>query len=312
MTNKHQLRKEAYLKTIYQLANEAESENKQRKLELLLNEYYLHCFYHGLDCSFHRLRELLDKAYIIPSNPQITNINDNEIIPIVDELEKGNSITEKQADILLKFVVQNARNIMGRDCNIATSSLLGKCGYGQALTIVPFEQIGVNTTINNTFNFPNCNYLHAFGTVSLPIKPDESNSLSYNIRYLIDVTYRQFYSSVTACFGRYFVPYMGTRAKNAPMHGYHMIRYPGGKGIANKLLKDGYIQLTPEVLKAYAVCFELQTTPFEFLNKKDKIMSTDAAVYAKCLENQTELSYDFIDLLEIAHLTKLPSSGIKR
>ena len=96
------------------------------------------------------------------------------------------------------------------------------------------------------------------------------------------------------------------------MHGYHMIRYPGGKEIASKLLKDGYIKLTPEVLKAYGTCFELQSLPFEYLRKKEEILNVDSSVYAKSLENQTELSYDYIDLMEIAYLTKLPSSGINR
>ena len=303
MTNKHKLKKEAYLKTIYNLVEDKESE---RKLEIVLNDYYLHCYYHGLDCSFGRLLPLLDKAYIIPSEPEITNISEEIVIPIVDKLKDGLSITEEEADILLQYVVQNARNIMGKDCDITSSSLLGKCGYGQALTMVPFEQIGVETTINNTVNFPNCNYLHAFGTVKIPIVGDKSN------QYLIDVTYRQFFSSVTACFGRYYVPYMGIRAKNAPMHGYHMIRYPGGKEIASKLLKDGYIKLTPEVLKAYGTCFELQSLPFEYLQKKEEILNVDSSVYAKSLENQTELSYDYIDLMEIAYLTKLPSSGINK
>ena len=308
MAKKHILKKEAYLKAIEKLANEEESEEKERHLKILLNDYYLHCYYHGLDSSFGRLIPLLDKAYIIPSNPEITNIPKDMVIPIVDNLKEGRAITEEQADIIIKYVVQNARNIIGKDCDIMTSSLLGKCGYGQALTIVPFEQIGVKATINNTFNFPNCNYLHAFGTVKLPIKSDTE----YYNQYLIDVTYRQFYSSVTACFGRYFVPYMGTRAKNAPMHGYHMTKYPGGKEIASKVLKDGYIKLTPDILKAYGVCFELQTLPFDYLNKRDSILNTDPLMYVKSLDNQTELSYDYLDLMEIAHMTKLPSSVIKR
>ena len=88
-----------------------------------MHDYYLHCYYHGLDSSFGRLIPLLDKAYIIPSNPEITNIPKDMVIPIVDNLKEGRAITEEQADIIIKYVVQNARNIIGKDCDIMTSSL---------------------------------------------------------------------------------------------------------------------------------------------------------------------------------------------
>ena len=117
MTNKHKLKKEAYLKTIYNLVEDKESE---RKLEIVLNDYYLHCYYYNLDCSFGRLLPLLDKAYIIRSEPDITNISEDIVVPIVDKLKDGLSITEEEADILLQYVVQNARRILGTDCDIIT------------------------------------------------------------------------------------------------------------------------------------------------------------------------------------------------
>ena len=312
MTKEHENKKNTYLEAIIRLANFPASREKDRKLELLLNDYYLYCYYKGLDCSFDVLRPLLDKSYIIPSRPIIDNISEEYVIPIVDKLKDNMGVTEEEAELLIKCVVQNARNVIGKTCDIYSSSLIGKCGYGQALTLVPFQQIGVNTTINNTFNFPNCNSFHAFGTVIMPISLENTGSIDYYSQFLIDITYRQFFSTITACLGRYYVPYGGSRNKNAPMHGYHMVRYDGGLKIANKLLKDGYIKLAPDVLKAYGTCFALQSLPFSCLSEKEEIMKVDVSEYLKSLEMQTDFSFDYVELMEIDYLTKLPSSDLKR
>lgn len=311
MVNNKESIKRDYIDLLKSCASLPESDEKSLLMEKYLDDYYLYCYYNDLDYSFKDLIQLIDKAYIMPSTPNLTNIAYDEVRPIVEQLKNDPKvgISEEDAHTLLKYVVQNARNIMGNDCDITTSSLLGKCGYGQALTMIPLEQIGVKTTVNNTFSFPNCNSLHAFGTATLPVIAE--NGVVDKI-YLLDVTYRQFYSSIAACYGRYFILRQGKRTNNTPLHGYHMVRYPNGKNIANQLLKDGYIELTPEVLKAYGTCFALQSLPYDELDKRNKIMAVDSSEYAKSLEKQEEYVFDSVQIMDIVDRTALSTSTLKR
>ena len=233
------IKKTAYLKRIFYLSREPESITKSSKMEKLLNEYYIFCHNSDIDASFLRLSLLLNQCYIIPSEPDIIdNMDEAKVTAAVDNLkhalENGTGITEEEANLLLTFVVQNARKYMGNYCDIRYSSLIGYYGLGQLLTVVPFKQVGAKTTINNTNHFPNCNNVHAFATVTLPIMTDNK---PINKTFLIDTTYRQFFPSVLACYGRYFAFTSDRKSDVAPCAGYFMVRYPNGNDIADKILK---------------------------------------------------------------------------
>ena len=71
-------------------------------------------------------------------------------------------------------------------------------------------------------------------------------------RYLVDVTYAQFFDKSTNHIGR-----MGIPRLEGPSVGYYMLLTEKGRDIAYKILTDGYIELDDGVFKTYLDAFTL-------------------------------------------------------
>ena len=79
------------------------------------------------------------------------------------------------------------------------------------------------------------------------------NIIKYqNSYYLVDCTYKQFFMLKRCLLNRLGIPYLAS-----PQAGTFMLMDEERKDVANKILRDGYIKITPNVLKAYLDGFAL-------------------------------------------------------
>ncbi len=196
-----------------------------------------------------------NESYIIYQEPERKEI-DNKKLQIVlnhyneiknNEFKEG--LTSEEIKVLLDYSIENARKAFDSlGINVKTNSLNGFCELGQALTIMPLENLGLEVTKNSAtacFNYP---FNHVFGTVTFPYQDNEK---VIDKTYLIDSTYRQFFSTVRCNEGRYYTEEENTNLKVAPDPGYFITDIV----FAKTLMKDGYIELTKENAKKYGEAF---------------------------------------------------------
>ena len=113
---------------------------------------------------------------------------------------------------------------------------------------MPLENLGLEVTKNSAttcFNYP---FNHVFGTVTFPYQDD---GRVVDKTYLIDSTYRQFFSTIRCNEGRYYIEEENTNLKVAPDPGYFVTDI----NFAKTLMKDGYIELNSENAKKYGEPF---------------------------------------------------------
>lgn len=196
-----------------------------------------------------------NESYIIDQKPVRKNI-DNALLEksvahvkeIVSE-KKKEGLEKEEVSVLLDWAVEHTRNcfeILGLD--IKNASLNGFCELGQALSIMPFEKLGLTVTKNkakDAFDYP---FNHAFGTVTFPLKENEKIT---NVTYLIDTTYRQFFTSVRCNEGRYYTKEENLNIDTAPDPGYFI----EDKQFAKELLGKGYIILNEDTARIYGEAF---------------------------------------------------------
>lgn len=212
--------------------------------------------------------------FIIETEPLFRKFTEIELMKLavieeklkeaLNENKNNNMITEgiskKDAESLLAWVVQNAREnfIATSKISLKEESLLGYCGFGQGITAITLENMGLFPNILNANpTFSNRSGRHAFLTVEMPIKQD--NGEIANIAYLVDTTYRQFFlrNEVTNCYGEYIKDkrYGG---RVAPLAGYWTLQMQNGKEFAEELLSKGFLELTEENAKIYGDSFTLE------------------------------------------------------
>lgn len=112
--------------------------------------------------------------------------------------------------------------------------------------------------------------------------------------YLIDTTYRQFFSTVRANPGRYNTTDEILKIPTAPDPGYFVKDEP----FARVLLEKGYVPLTKETAKSYGKAFDLsgRLTEEEITNaNKDyyQLILTNSSTYSIPLEELDEFSKSF-------------------
>lgn len=196
-----------------------------------------------------------NESYIIYQEPERKKIDEKKLQIALNHYNKiknngfKEGLTDEEIKILLEYSVENTRIAFDNlGINVKTNSLNGFCELGQALTIMPLEKLGLEVTKNSAtkcFNYP---FNHAFGTVTFPY---QDNDKVVDRTYLIDSTYRQFFSTVRCNEGRYYTEEENTNLKVAPDPGYFITDID----FAKTLMKDGYIELTKENAKKYGEAF---------------------------------------------------------
>ena len=242
------------LNTIMEVYNEdLDNDKKHQLLSTLWTRYYKlsEKLNIKLDEAYNLYLIGENESYIIYQEPERKRI-DNKKLEIAlnhyNEIKNNGfkeGLTEEEIKILLDYSVENARkSFENLGINVKTNSLNGLCELGQALTIMPLENLGIEVTKNSAtacFNYP---FNHVFGTVTFPC---QDNGRVINKTYLIDSTYRQFFSTMRCNEGRYYTEEENTNLKVAPDPGYFITDID----FAKTIMKDGYIELTKDNAKKY-------------------------------------------------------------
>lgn len=258
-------KKEQMIEEIIELAVNPNLENKHLKLREKLNSYSLFCYKHGIEDYSPKLfnDSVLDASYIIDSEPLLINVEEEELNKALEHLKEVlelnkdgliEGITLEEAEIILNADIELARKNLIKELEtknkeITTYNLMGSCGFMQALTLLPLQELGVEITINNVTDFSNKVGRHAFGTVSFPIK-EKGKEIQVK-SYLIDATYRQFFPTFLCTEARYYNSDLRYKDQVGPEAGYYVCLTEDGKSFARTLLKKGFIEWTPKNAKIY-------------------------------------------------------------
>ena len=174
--------------------------------------------------------------------------------------ELTNGISKEDAESILEWVVQNAREMFIKDFKITTDelkkdSLAFCCGFGQSLTGYPLKYMELSPNICNAREVFHEKAEHAFLTVGMPIKDEEGNVTEKD--YLVDTTYKQFYQrEFGARNGNYIKDKkFGNRVSETP--GYYTLKMKNGEKFAKELLSKGFVEFTEENAKIYGDSFVL-------------------------------------------------------
>lgn len=247
-------RQNRYEEIINELLCLPESEERNIRIEEALTKYYEFCAKNNLKNNL-ILNKRLEETFIIESNPIMFQLELEKSCEIAEKLRnvvKVNNganklvagITFEEAETLLKTVIGYTRNELQKESkkynrDFSKDSLAGVCGEAQLYSIYPFYALGLPVTINNTQAFPEVNIgYHSYGTVSFPIFNLGKIEM---ITFLVDTSYRQFFTSKACHRGMY----IGNK-KSSPDPGYFVCKSEEGKKFSKELLKNGYIILTPQ------------------------------------------------------------------
>lgn len=233
------------------------------------------------------------ESYIINQKPERISVNNLDLVSALSSIQDyingiKNGITHKEAEILLQWAVENVRrNLELLFINVETNSLNGFCELGQALSIMPFEKLGLKVTKNTAkycFNFP---FNHAFGTVTFPIY---ENDILKQETYLIDTTYRQFFATVRCNEGRYYTKDENLRIDTAPDPGFFVTDISFSK----ELMKKGYTILNRETAILYGEPFYKSSIKLNELNLKNNLSGID--YYNNIISEKGEFLINYSDL----------------
>lgn len=254
-----------------------DNDKKHEVLSKLWTDYYKLSDKYNIKLDFAYQLYLIgeSESYIIDEEPKRFVIDESRLDEDIDSLKKGNDLTDEEIEILLQASVMNARRgfeTLGID--IKNNSLNGFCELGQALSLMPLENIGLEVTKNSaseSFDYP---FNHAFGTVTFPYDGATKT-------YLIDTTYRQFFTTNRCNEGRYYQEEENTGLKVAPDPGYFI----EDEEFARNLMRNGYIELTEETATKYGEAFNKASIPLKDI---DKINDRNINYYQRMLNDRED------------------------
>lgn len=261
------------------------NDKKHQVLSDLWTKYYKLSEKTGIKLDFAYQLYLIgeSESYIINEEPARFVINKDELNNAINHLEEGNGLTLEEIKTLLQASVLNARNNFANlGIDIKTNSLNGFCELGQALTLMPLEDLGLKVTKNSakeSFAYP---FNHAFGTVTFPYQG--ANGVEEKT-YLIDSTYRQFFTTNRCNEGRYHQEEENTGLKVAPDPGY----FVEDETFARNLMRNGYVPLTKENATKYGEAFYKASIPLE---KCGKLNNSNIDYYLNIINNNEDYKVD--------------------
>lgn len=243
------------------------SDMKEKIKQFLILQYDLLYYFQAKKNGLHTTYllddevEKLPDVYLIDQKPERFEIDEN----ILNTINISEGLTEEQAQELLYWTVNNTRDNINIGKNITgipgdvydNYNVMGYCGFSQFSSLYPLEHLGFEVTVNNIGEIKGGR--HAYGTVVIPIK--ENNQI-VNKRFLIDCTYRQFFTLPFNSFSRYI--------SSTPDVAFYIKQDPKMIEFAKQLLKNGFIEATPENLENYLKPFFMKDYQFEDIMLAEK------------------------------------------
>lgn len=280
------------LDKIEELYFDSDVNNKFELLTELWTKYYQFSYSYKLDLKRSYDLYLLGEnvSYILDSE---LNYENNLEVPnrVIDKLryviennkDKLNcGLTIEEVNTFLKWIVNRVwKNLTFFGIDLSRNSLNGYCEIAQFLSIYPLESLGLNVTINTAEDSFDYMFHHAFGTVEIPIN---LNGIVENKVFLIDPTYKQFFTAVRCNYGRYYAKEENTGLIVAPDPGYFM-RGENEKNICKQIIKNGYILLDDDVAKVYGDGFKKASISLENFDNFNKLNLYSGNYYVKKIKD---------------------------
>ena len=277
------------------------NDEKYIKLSRLWKDFYVLCGEKNIFLDeVEDLRMIWEnECYSIYQEPKFQKLNIEEVKKVIFCLEEiinlnkngiQAGITLEEANLILDYVVYEVRNIFSSlGINLKSNSLNGYCELGQGLSIRFLESLGLKVTKNTACNSFDYELNHCFGTVMIPVEIDGKVE---NKIFLIDTTYRQFFTSTRCNEGMYY------KNNEKPDPGY----FVKDEEVAKKIMRDGYILLDEYTAKCYGEGFY-----FSSLDKENITMHNNINYFKNIINDDSDYVLDFDEMegLEIENPIKI-------
>lgn len=290
------------------------SERKKELLDLWTRYYQLSHSYH---LELPRAYDLYllgeNVCYIVDTKLNYQNQLDvpTDTIKHLKEVVANNQINDKlegisfeEASILLQWIVNRTwKNLSLFSIDMSRNSLNGFCEFAQLSSLYPLEQLGLKVTKNTAEDSFDYFFHHAFGTVEIPIS---NQGTVTNQLFLIDPTYKQFFTAVRCNHGRYYAKEENTGMIVAPDPGYFM-KSREEIEVCENLIQNGYLLLTEPVAKIYGSGFQKASISLENYDQYDIISNYDGNYYIDRIKNSSsKYCTDFEELDGYAFELEIP------
>lgn len=242
---------------------------RDAEIERAMNELYEHFSSYpeeeltkfGLQLKIFKIERMLENEFLALDSKPIFDPN--------SEIQFPHEITSQQScEQALDFIVHITRKELSEHNNLDTATLEKNC-FDTSYRLedvckqknIEFLHLGLNQNMEHGM-------FHHFTIVNFPLSNGETK------KYLVDCTYRQFFTKSDSFRKRISV--MRGPAKGCSI-GSYMMMTEERKKIAEELLNQGYIEATPENIKEYfdAIIFSGRDNDYykqqglDFMNPND-------------------------------------------
>lgn len=222
-----------------------------------------------------KLERLMKNMYLpIDSEPIFDSTSEIKFPEVVDSEEKCHEA--------LKAIVHDARMYLSEKSDLKVDTLESRCPSGSMAVSEACKKYGVRDKDYGLDMNLGPGLFHCFNIVTFNVNGEEK-------KYLVDCTYRQFFTYQHSFVERIGIPY-----NSGSSIGTFMMMDEGRKKIAENILKNGYIEFTDEVCEAYLGGFVFSGRNGEYysslgkdvLERKDFEPSYTAREYMMAIENR--------------------------
>ena len=208
-----------------------------------------HCFSH-IKVNF----TAPDKAETLAAGQRIESA-------IIANHEAGSlisGVSKQDAETVVRWAVANSfsnitEDLQDSDETVESTNLRWRCGIAASSVHFALQDLGLPVFLLNTGDMNSAMGRHAFAAVEIPIK-DSTGQLA-NAPFLIDTSYLQFTSNTDNPAYNY-----------SDFSGPHLAQSAEGYVLGESLLRDGFIELTPQNAKLYLDSFNRNNAVFDSID----------------------------------------------
>lgn len=303
------------------MSNHYSSDNG-KELARLWTEYYKAIYPKVIASTRAEMLTLLSENFLITDNNiQLKDVNIDLVKTISADLKQvlvdrqsgiNRGISFEDVKTLLDWSLTNTwLGIRQLGIDVKQNSLNGLCELGQIVSILPFERVGLPVTKNlaeECFQtaFTTMPGHHSFGCVCFPIE-DENTHLVADTWFLVDASYKQFFSASRCHEGMYYHYDEEALEYTKPDPGYFLTSEKE-QAFAKELIENGYILANEENMKCYGDGFRLASCPLEKLEelKKELVEMSGKRDVESFMTNTTAYSMDQSEVEGYAFTLDLP------
>ena len=262
------------------MSNHYSSDNG-RKLARLWAEYYQTIYPKVVTSTRAEMLTLLSENFLITDNNiQLKDVDIDLVKTISTELKQvlaarqmgiNRGISFDKVKTLLDWSLTNTwQGIRQLGIDVKQNSLNGLCELAQIVSLLPFERVGLPVTKNlaeECFQtaFTTISNHHAFGCVCFPVE-DEDTHLGIDTWFLVDASYKQFFSFFYSHEGMYYHYDEEALEYTKPDPGYFLTSEKE-QAFVKELIENGYVLANEENMKCYGDGFRLASCPLEKLEE---------------------------------------------